>query len=52
LYNSVNRYAHILMIKKYNIVVLVFIFSNILFAQNAVALIDTTICKGSVIKLV
>ena len=40
------------MIKKCNIVVLVFIFSNILFAQNAVALIDTTICKGSVIKLV
>jgi hypothetical protein len=40
------------MIKKCYIINLVFIFSNLLFAQNAVALFDTTICKGSMIKLV
>jgi hypothetical protein len=39
------------MIKKCYIVVIVFIISNLLFAQNALALNDTTICKGSKIKL-
>ena len=39
------------MIKKCYIVVIVFIISNLLFAQNAVALNDTTICKGSKIQL-
>ena len=40
------------MVKKCYTVFLVFIFSNLIFAQNAFALIDTTICKGSLIKLV
>jgi len=40
------------MIKKYYRVVIFFIFSNLIFVQNAIALFDTTICKGSRIELV